>query len=475
MITEVVLLFILIATTEASKINCPTSSWTSYKELTEKYWSVAIPNHTSHTLAYSVQRKTVYQCSYYGAVIFNTTRKVVIQPQEWKSDIYQVQFKADNLGLCEQECDNSNVKIKIYYQRRTVDDQEYSAYEDDQSALDYSPLSSKPILIDDDHDFLSDTNWSEWSNWSPLAEVTFLLKNCNKLHWTSWALSSACNSSILANHSRSCVDCDEDEINEQYCNGNSAKQEQCRPVWSNWVYGKCNATGCNATGERLRKRECLYSDGSKDLHITLCSDQPAVVKEQCFSNATTCTANMKPIHLYVIISSITVSVIIFLCCLIVFIYRKRRFAKPKQNQSSPERIRLNIEHHIYNVIQDNDQQTDLQKIRIEMNSFGETSLTTNNKPSNLLNDDDTNADQKIALNSSKFYNSANQSNPQEEKSVLYSFAEENPTSKRRSTKKTVVDKQSNRVVQAKESKKRYVTMKPIQETHDDNKRAHVVL
>ena len=125
-----------------------------------------------------------------------------------------------------------------------------------------------------------------WRHWEETGQFTYLYKNCNKLYWSNWAETSNCTSSAQTTFKRSCVDCDGDGVQPKYCEGNFTEQIQCQPLWGSWSQeGLCKVIFCNLTGERVRSRRCLYSDGSQSPDTQLCSNQSAVVKEHCVGDA----------------------------------------------------------------------------------------------------------------------------------------------------------------------------------------------
>ena len=81
------------------------------------------------------------------------------------------------------------------------------------------------------------------------------------------------------------MDCDRDAVNAKYCDGDELKYIKCHHFWSEWdAMGQCNVIGCNSTGNRIRKRQCLYGEGSETTNVQLCStylNESDVMIEQC--------------------------------------------------------------------------------------------------------------------------------------------------------------------------------------------------
>ena len=62
-------------------------------------------------------------------------------------------------------------------------------------------------------------------------QIPVLEKNCNKLYWSSWVEATDCSALQLANHTRTCIDCDGDKIEpalKPLCNGTKMKIDFCR-------------------------------------------------------------------------------------------------------------------------------------------------------------------------------------------------------------------------------------------------------
>ena len=81
------------------------------------------------------------------------------------------------------------------------------------------------------------------------------------------------------------MDCDGEAVDASYCIGNHFRKNHCHPTWSEWFTQKdCNVSGCNLIGKRVRKRVCMFKNGSETNNIHLCSSdsiQSDIMTEQC--------------------------------------------------------------------------------------------------------------------------------------------------------------------------------------------------
>ena len=281
MLSVVWLLIFLFALTTCT-IDCPNSE-ALYKEIDEQPWtfSIKIDSNTESVTAF-IRRTTNYECSNNNNVTFNTNRVVLYKAWEWIHDRYE--FQRTDLGSCVEDCVGRVVNVSVGYLRR-----------------------------------------SSQSSWSTIGAFNYFVKNCDKLHWTNWIATSNCDESRSnVSFARFCVDCDRVVVDQIYCSGITTKQEPCY-FWSDWgQQGPCTVTSkCNLNGERNRIRECLFRNGSKASDDTMCSNQSAIMREQCnITNvASDCLQNLSNmstdtgLHICV---GITVPLILILCIIIVF-------------------------------------------------------------------------------------------------------------------------------------------------------------
>ena len=227
-------------------ITCPQYSLKPYKDFTEGRWSFIIPDNNQVNASFSITRDTDYYCFNLVNVRFRTRRRLQFNVNK-RHDYYEV--FGSSLGTCGQQCNSKNVSIKLSYRNR---------------------------------------DWSTWFGWSEskrLGEFVYLIKNCDKLYWTAWTEMSNCSTLHRSIYTRQCVDCDGEAVNATYCDGDESKYIECHHFWSEWaVMGQCNVIGCNSTGNRIRKRQCLYGEGIEATNVQLCStylNESSVLIEQC--------------------------------------------------------------------------------------------------------------------------------------------------------------------------------------------------
>ena len=257
-----VLMFLCISKYGCS-INCPERTWAFYKSVEEGPWFLKVPNtKSSATVKITVNRTNDYRCFADRPVSFRTTRKVSHQSNNFETH----KFNVRRLKTCSYNCKQRNDTVRVHYQTRSWETF-WSYY--------YSEYNA----------------WSSWSNWIYLGSFTYPNKNCDIQYWTAWVKTSSCVSSHQAIRQKLCVDCDGDEISGKYCGEKIETTERCNHYWSGWrnVEPCMFVNECDATGERLRKRECLYgNDGNRFSDLLLCFDsdsssvnQSATMMEHC--------------------------------------------------------------------------------------------------------------------------------------------------------------------------------------------------
>jgi len=324
--------------------NCPTSIWTTYKAIVKGTWLFKIrdtePNESiTITIIQTIEYFCNRQQSNEFSVLLNTERYSLF-------DASDSVFETHRFGIFYLEsCTNLNCNIiknitaNVLHQTREWE-----------------------------------SNWNRWSEWSTdyeyLGTFYYLNKNCSRLYWTSWIESSGCAISSQSNYIRSCVDCDRGEVDQKFCEGPLAKQEDCNHFWSNWVDELCVIVGCNVTGEQIRRRQCLYGDGNETADHRLCSNQSALLKEQCISNSTLspdCLADSNTC-LYVGIG-IAIPMFVIVCILIALLGYSHIKSKntpevhktshgfepsiPEQREVSAEPNKQTVESNVYELDETN--------------------------------------------------------------------------------------------------------------------------
>ena len=119
-------------------------------------------------------------------------------------------------------------------------------------------------------------------------KIDYIMENCQRLFWGNWVEKVSCFRSKMSIYMRQCFGCYNTIVNITFCRGSFRKYRQCRPSWGVWIAGDCSATNCNETGKRMRRRKCLYGDGTKSIDSRSCSEEPEVYAEKCFVNNTNC-------------------------------------------------------------------------------------------------------------------------------------------------------------------------------------------
>ena len=299
-----------------SSIACPRYSWTEYKSVVEGPWSFVIERDSGKpTVEGTIRRYTEYRCSDGNEVEFRTSRNGTASTT--RSVLNEYKFLRSFSESCEQECNSKNVILQVKYRNR------------------------RPNSI-----------------WYLLGEVAYLYKNCDKLYWTNWIETTNCNSSRNWDYVRHCENCDRDKVDEKYCDGNSTVQEDCQPVWGEWnEEGPCVVTGCNpTTGERVKRRKCLYGDGSETINYELCSNNSEIVTEQCTNNTlpNNCTADTSSatesdntsLYEYIGIGVALVLIVILCLLLAVVLYRRQKYRTNSTPNQNPSTLELSVARSI---------------------------------------------------------------------------------------------------------------------------------
>ena len=280
-----------------SSFICPQYSWPEYKTVVDGPWLFVIESDSEEPVVnLTIRRDTQYHCSHDNKVEFHTKRNGNTSAAPWVRNKYEFLWRFS--GLCELECNSQNVSLQVAYKNKRIN-----------------------------------------GTWSLFGNVTYLYKNCDKLYWTNWIETTNCSSSRHWDYVRNCKDCDGDEVDEKHCDGNSTMQEDCQPIWSKWIeVGPCVVTGCSlTTGERKKRRECLYGDGSEAMNYDLCSNTSAIVMEQCTNNTLPIECSTNTASLYIGIGVVLVSIVI-LCILLAVVLYHRRKCRAFSKNSKPNQI-----------------------------------------------------------------------------------------------------------------------------------------
>ena len=201
---------------------CPTT-WASYAQVIERDFSRS-------NNRFGIKRETQYKCDQ-NDVFFRSRRALLDYSPGLNS------CRNSELGNCTGKCNQKNVTITVVCNN-----------------FDYSYIQT----------------------------LSYTLKNCDKLYWTGWSITGSCLTSRHRVYMRRCVDCDGNQfLYQNYCPGQTSRLEECRPTWTSWVREGCRSMSCNSFGQQRRLRSCLYSDGSKANNTLLCSNQLAIMIEQC--------------------------------------------------------------------------------------------------------------------------------------------------------------------------------------------------
>ena len=309
--TLVGLVLVFTITYAHEAINCP-SSWTEYKIVKEGSYR----HSRLRDNEVIINRLVTYQCSEENVVQFNTTWNAAINKTENFGSFQLYPFDISKTCL-NPDCNKIVLNIEVNYWARSQDRRK------------------------------------KWKDWEYLAtgENSYLRKNCNKLHWTSWIKTTSCATSLRIMRRRSCMDCDGDALEQKLCDatGHAVNETDCIHFWGNWTEGHCVTIGCNTVGERVRTRQCLYDEGLEAIDVMLCSNgnESAIMSEECIN--TTIPAECLPqsssgtgksdnTGFYSGIG-VAVALIVFLCILHVF-ERCRRHKLPQ----FPPNNTVNLNH-----------------------------------------------------------------------------------------------------------------------------------
>ena len=342
--TKTITFFIIFVGISESEIICPKQSWTPLKNVTEKgSWSFLILTNfsLSKTMVQVDLHKTMqYQCRNEDAIELSASQGFRYSRQDQGKLEQKLNFTT-SVETCKLDCNNTANRIGFC---------NLECIYDNEVPLTVKVRYRRGVYRGGNR---------EWEQWEEIGQFPYFYKNCNKLYWSSWTETSNCSSSALTTFARSCADCNGNGVQPKYCEGNFTKQTQCQPLWGPWgKAGPCEVIACSSTGERVRSRRCLYGDGSESADPQLCSNQPAIMKEQCnginyFSECKQFSfTDFDNISVYVYICVGVGIFFIFGISLSYWCGKKRRSNIDCKTKSTTANA-LNIEHHVYDQIQKN--------------------------------------------------------------------------------------------------------------------------
>ena len=121
----------------------------------------------------------------------------------------------------------------------------------------------------------------------------YSVENCNILHWGSWEeVNLSCTGSNYINRvRRKCLDCDDKEVEQNFCVGNSTNEFECEVFWSEWgSWSLCKSNNTSANGTRTRTRSCHYENDSEiPQGISICPESLKIEREACHIKRITTT------------------------------------------------------------------------------------------------------------------------------------------------------------------------------------------
>ena len=233
-------------------------TWSLFKAVLEGPF-----NATADTklFQFKVSRRTEYIC-YNASVRFRTQRRLIIKDLDRYHKAgaigvgYFYRYNSD-FGTCEHRCSEKQESIKVCYvkvRRKFC------------GILCDSLIDQSDILV----------------------SFVYTNKNCNIMNFSNWTRTTSCSSTQKSEYTRSCLDCDNDRVDQNFCFGNPEKYEKCQLIWSEWSEaGPCVISGCNSTGVRIKTKKCLYEDGSEASSAQLCSNKSStIMREECVGNIT---------------------------------------------------------------------------------------------------------------------------------------------------------------------------------------------
>lgn len=158
-----------------------TSQWSTYKQVTEG------PFHTQDSYSFKVRRNTVFRCSN-GRLKFQTSRSLIRLP--FLNNLF-VFNRFSGFGQCADSCNQKTVPVNVVYIGNLN--------------LNVNIFEEKTYTFQ------------------------YLNQNCDKLYWSQWIEHEDCSSSKEYIRTRTCLDCDGDELfSSRYCNGPTTEIVKCR-------------------------------------------------------------------------------------------------------------------------------------------------------------------------------------------------------------------------------------------------------
>ena len=290
--------------TSASKLDCPATTWTLYKNVQDDATGLYNIGNQENEVEFTLKRSIMYECFSEYDVRFKTS---------WSADARGTHDHNDDerfVGGITVSCNKQSAR----------DDHIRVTMEINKETRNWIIIGQK---------------WSTWANNKLLSKFFYVKKNCDKFYWTNWIATSTCEASSHIIRKRTCMDCEGDALEQEYCNatGQAVDENDCNHYWGNWFEGPCITTGCNTVGERIRTRQCLYGDAHKATKVQLCfnGNESAIMKQECINNTipdkcepqtSPGTGNAGNTGFYVGIG-VAVALIVILCILLVFVRSRR--------------------------------------------------------------------------------------------------------------------------------------------------------
>ena len=252
---KVLILFFLECVLSAMGSPC-SDTWSLFKIVNEGPFYGRADTKLFH---FEVFRKTEYIC-YDTSARFRTQRSLIAENYIDIVGGLRVLYSYRNnseFGTCEHKCSEKQETIWVRY------------------------IKDRKKFCESGCDSLSDQS-------DILVSFVYTNKNCNIMNFSNWTRTTSCSSTQKSEYTRSCLDCDNDRVDQNFCFGNPEKYEKCQLIWSEWSEaGPCVISGCNSTGVRIKTKKCLYEDGSEASSAQLCSNKSStIMREECVGNIT---------------------------------------------------------------------------------------------------------------------------------------------------------------------------------------------
>ena len=304
---------LLLICLSRSMITCPRSSWTEYKRIKEGHSSFTIPN--SDVIAtIGFERNTEYRCLNDENVRLRTTRELFDSVNR-NSGYYS--FLKTDYETCDEECDSRNVSVNVLYRNCRLFNLQICWFWSVWKLLGQFVYENK------------NCNKFYWATWIEISNCrtfdyaiyarscedcdgqsvnsTYCIGDQEKQNdcghvWSDWVTTepckaTGCNLNGILVRKRQCLYGESKETADVHlCSSNfndsgvmtqqcdvGEISKNCKPHWNEWSEaGPCIASGCNLTGEQVRRRNCLYVNDTKAPNDLLCSNTSSAIKlETC--------------------------------------------------------------------------------------------------------------------------------------------------------------------------------------------------